>query len=327
MTKPIRLAKPLAFACVSGGVIPLIALVVVEPLLWPLALGLVVTVSLLGAVIGLFYGQHIDKQYKIFTDAQTNLVLEKLQALTKDEKARLASHSRTLTKIAEDYQDRATTAATAAAKATENATIIASAIEEMDTAILEIGRQANESSAIVVTAAEKTRQADVAASNLTAQSDEILSIVELIRSVAGKTNLLALNATIEAARAGEHGRGFAVVATEVKQLAAQTAEATTRIESQINSVREASHNMKAQMGALETTIDKINNITGVIQKALQEETAATHEIARSAQAASLATDDVTKGLSHMLITTEQIREASRALTDEADALRCDKTQD
>jgi methyl-accepting chemotaxis protein len=85
--------------------------------------------------------------------------------------------------------------------------------------------------------------------------------------------------------------------------------------------------MKAQMGALETTIDKINNITGVIQKALQEETAATHEIARSAQAASLATDDVTKGLSHMLITTEQIREASRALTDEADALRCDKTQD
>src|SRR5256885_11075360 len=65
---------------------------------------------------------------------------------------------------------------------------------------------------------------DVCSSDL----QEIGDVVNLIRHIAGKTNLLALNATIEAARAGETGRGFAVVASEVKSLAVQTAKATDR---------------------------------------------------------------------------------------------------
>jgi hypothetical protein len=44
--------------------------------------------------------------------------------------------------------------------------------------------------------------------------------------VTSQITILALNASIEAAKAGDAGRGFAVVATEVKNLAAQAAEAS-----------------------------------------------------------------------------------------------------
>ncbi|MBQ4798395.1 methyl-accepting chemotaxis protein [Pseudoalteromonas sp. MMG006] len=111
---------------------------------------------------------------------------------------------------------------------------------------------------------DATRTTAGEVSNLRENSEKIVDVLGVIKSIADQTNLLALNAAIEAARAGEQGRGFAVVADEVRSLAKSTQESTREIEVIIDAVLTSSN---AAVDTMATNVEQTMLVKDVASKA------------------------------------------------------------
>lgn len=221
---------------------------------------------------------------------------------------------------AEQTNQKAATVAAAAEEASTSATTVAGSTEELTSTISEISEQVTKSSEIARSAAIQAETTNSRVTELAEAANMIGTVVKLISEIAEQTNLLALNATIEAARAGEAGKGFAVVASEVKELASQTAKATTDISGHIEAIQSVTAAAVEEIREISETITSINTMSASVASAMTEQQAATEEIARAVQQAAQGTDEVSSNIIGVSETAATSSAAAGKLTQAAEQL-------
>jgi methyl-accepting chemotaxis protein len=236
--------------------------------------------------------------------------------------------ARAMTSSAESTTSEAGTVATALDSAATNVQTAASAGEELNASIQEISRQIGRSADLVLETVADARRTDETVQDLSRASQKIGDVVSIISDIAAQTNLLALNATIEAARAGEAGKGFAVVASEVKNLANQTAQATSEISHQITASQSVTGEAISAIRKISQRISEMNTITVAIRSAMSQQEDATREISHSMSAAAAGTTQVSTALSNVSKVAAETGEvagrlshSSKSLTSQSETLR------
>ena len=242
----------------------------------------------------------------------------------------LTSSATTLTHAAETTRALSTSVMAASEQASCNVQSVAAATEEMAASIGEIGRQVQESSKIAGAAVDQARITDERIGKLEQAAGRIGDVTKLITTIAEQTNLLALNATIEAARAGAAGKGFAVVAQEVKQLAAQTAKATSEISSQIAEMQVATQGSVEAIKEIGGIIGRVSELSTTIAGAVEEQAAATREISRNVQQAAAGTSEVAtsmtqvnEGAGQTGAASGEVLSAAHLLSDQSERLKAE----
>ena len=218
----------------------------------------------------------------------------------------IAKESGTVAETTEEMGVNIASVSEAAQYLQKNMDAVTIVTDEMISTIGEISKNSEAARMITIEAKACVDKAFEKIDILGKASEEITSVIDTIVEIAEQTKLLALNATIEAARAGESGKGFAVVAGEVKDLAAQTNEATLDIKHKIEAMSSSTQSTIIEIKKINDVTHNMTNIVETIAAAVQEQSVSSQSIADSVNGAGHHAKEVGSNVARTAAATTQI---------------------
>jgi methyl-accepting chemotaxis protein len=138
------------------------------------------------------------------------------------------------------------------------------------------------------------------------RTQQIGGITQTVKDLADQSNMLALNAAIEAVRSGEHGKGFGVVAREIRALADQSIQATSRVRELLDDIsgsvsaavritERGAERMESGLAQVRTSGQNLKELSNIVQ----DNAAAVRQIAAAVNQQNVGISQITQAVNEL----------------------------